>query len=88
MNDNDIKYYEDMAEMFNTAGWEHLCKILQIDVDNMNAVIWDITDDRMIAGMQGHKKPLNYILNLKETLAAEFEELQRQALEDNEDADL
>ena len=88
MKEVDIKHYEDMSEMFQTQGWKDLVLIAERDLKGMDEVVWGMTDDREIATLQGHRKPLVWIIGLQESTGREFEEIQKQEAEDLEDANL
>lgn len=88
MNQDDLDYYEDIAELVVSKGWKRIQEIVDIDLKNIEAVVWQEENDRTIAKMQGHRSVLVWLRDLAKNTEADFKLLQESMQEDDDDADL
>lgn len=82
MSEADIKYYEDMSELFNTPGWQHLLEIIKGDLVLIEDTIWK-SEDNALYRLQGQRNPLIWLRDLKENTAAQFKDVQKQLEEED-----
>ena len=67
MDKSDEKYYEDLQDMFMTAGWKELIKELSANALQINSVEATKDNDDMFF-RKGQLNILSFILNLESTI--------------------
>ena len=67
MDKSDEKYYEDLQDMFITAGWKELMKELSANALQINSVEATKDNDDMFF-RKGQLNILSFILNLESTV--------------------
>ena len=67
MDKSDEKYYEDLQDMFMTAGWKELMKELSANALNINSVEATKNNEDLFF-RKGQLDILSFILELKSTI--------------------
>ena len=67
MDKSDEKYYEDLQDMFMTAGWKELMKELSANALNINSVEATKNNEDLFF-RKGQLDILSFILKLKSTI--------------------
>lgn len=67
MDKSDEKYYENLQDMFMTAGWKELMKELSANALHINSVEATKDNDDMFF-RKGQLNILSFILNLESTI--------------------